>query len=69
MWPPKKPTPVRSSPRGRIPLHLSLSRRIDMGHPLLHTVSDAPEALAFRRLAAEVTRKVRLRPNGEEGCK
>jgi ATP-binding protein involved in chromosome partitioning len=54
---------------GRIPLHMSLSRGIDTGHPLLHTVSDAPEAIAFRCLAAEVSRRVRLRSGGEEGCR
>jgi len=47
---------------GRIPLHMSLSRGIDMGHPLLQTMLDSPEALAFRRLAAEVSRKVGLAP-------
>src|SRR5215216_6871378 len=36
---------------GRIPLHMSLSRGIETGHPLLHTIPDSPEAVAFRRLA------------------
>ena len=49
---------------GRIPLHMSLSRGVDTGHPLLQTIPDAPEALAFRRLAAEVSRKVGLRSCG-----
>jgi ATP-binding protein involved in chromosome partitioning len=47
---------------GRIPLHTSLSRGIDAGHPLLRTIPDSPEAVAFRRLAAEVSRKVGLAP-------
>ena len=47
---------------GRIPLHMSLSRGIEMGHPLLHTIQDSPEAVAFRRLAAEVSRKMELSP-------
>jgi hypothetical protein len=58
-----------SPPLGRIPLHLSLNRGIDTGHLLLHTISDAPEAIAFRRLAVEVSRKMGLRPGGEEGCR
>jgi ATP-binding protein involved in chromosome partitioning len=49
---------------GRIPLHITLSRGIDTCHPLLQAVPDSPEALAFRRLAAEVSRKVGLRPSG-----
>jgi ATP-binding protein involved in chromosome partitioning len=53
---------------GRIPLHMSLSRGIDPAHPLLQTVPDSPEAMAFRRLAAEVSRKVGLRPRGRGGC-
>jgi ATP-binding protein involved in chromosome partitioning len=52
---------------GRIPLHMSLSRGIDTGHPLLQSAPDTPEAMAFRRLAAEVSRKVGLRTRGEEG--
>ena len=52
---------------GRIPLHTSLSRGIDTGHPLLQTAPDSPEAVAFRRLAAEVSMKVGLRPRREEG--
>jgi ATP-binding protein involved in chromosome partitioning len=51
---------------GRIPMHMSLSRGVDAAHPLLQTTPDAPEAMAFRRLAAEVSRKVRLRPRGED---
>jgi len=47
---------------GRIPLHMSLSRGIDTGHPLLQTIPDSPEAVAFRRLAAEVSRKMGLSP-------
>jgi ATP-binding protein involved in chromosome partitioning len=50
---------------GRIPLHMTLSRRIDTAHPLLQTVPNSPEAMAFRRLASEVSRKVGLRPSGE----
>ena len=53
---------------GRIPLHMSLSRGIDPAHPLQQTVPDSPEAMAFRRLAAEVSRKVGLRPRGRGGC-
>jgi ATP-binding protein involved in chromosome partitioning len=49
---------------GCIPLQITLSREIDTCHPLLQAVPDAPEALAFRRLAAEVSRKVGLRPMG-----
>ena len=52
---------------GRIPLHMSLSRGIDTDHPLLQTIPDSPEAMAFRRLAAEVSRKVGIRPCGEKG--
>jgi ATP-binding protein involved in chromosome partitioning len=52
---------------GRIPLHITLSRGIDTGHPLLQTTPDSPEAMAFRRLAAKVSRKVGLRPGGEAG--
>jgi ATP-binding protein involved in chromosome partitioning len=47
---------------GRIPLHMSLSCGIDTGHPLLQTTKDTPEAMALRRLAAEVSRKVGLSP-------
>jgi ATP-binding protein involved in chromosome partitioning len=49
---------------GRIPLHTTLSRGIDTGHPLLQTIPDAPETIAFRRRAAEVSRKAGLRPSG-----
>jgi ATP-binding protein involved in chromosome partitioning len=49
---------------GRIPLHTTLSHGIDAGHPLLQTIPDAPETMPFRRLAAEVSRKVGLRPGG-----
>jgi ATP-binding protein involved in chromosome partitioning len=52
---------------GRIPMHMALSRGVDPGHPLLHSTTDSPEAVAFQRLAAEVARKVGLRPRGEEG--
>jgi ATP-binding protein involved in chromosome partitioning len=52
---------------GRIPLHMTLSRGIDTAHPLLQTIPNSPEAMAFRRLAAEVSRKVGLRPCGGEG--
>jgi ATP-binding protein involved in chromosome partitioning len=52
---------------GRIPLHISLSRGIDAIHPLMQTSPDSPEAMAFRRLAAKVSRKVGLRPGGEAG--
>ncbi len=55
-------TDTGCEPLGRIPLHMSLSRGIDTGHPLLQTISDAAEAMAFRHLAAEVSRKVGLRP-------
>jgi ATP-binding protein involved in chromosome partitioning len=51
---------------GRIPLHMTLSRGIDTDHPLLQSIADSPEAMAFRRLAAEVSKKVGLRPSGEE---
>jgi ATP-binding protein involved in chromosome partitioning len=51
---------------GRIPMHMSLSRGVDAAHPLLQTIPDAPEAMAFRRLAAEVSRRVGLRPRGED---
>jgi ATP-binding protein involved in chromosome partitioning len=47
---------------GRIPLHMSLSRGIDTAHPLLQSTPDTPEAMALRRLAAEVSRKVGLAP-------
>jgi ATP-binding protein involved in chromosome partitioning len=47
---------------GRIPLHMSLSRGIDTAHPLLQSTPDSPEAMALRRLAAEVSRKVGLAP-------
>jgi ATP-binding protein involved in chromosome partitioning len=60
-------TDTLCEPLGRIPLHMTLSRGIDTGHPLLQTIPDSPEAMAFRRLAAEVSRKVGLRPCGEEG--
>jgi ATP-binding protein involved in chromosome partitioning len=50
---------------GRIPMHMALSRGIDTGHPLLQTIPETPEAMAFRRLAAQVSRKVGLR-SGEE---
>jgi ATP-binding protein involved in chromosome partitioning len=46
---------------GRIPLHTALSRGVDPGHPLLQNTPDIPEVAAFRRLAAEVSRKVGLR--------
>jgi ATP-binding protein involved in chromosome partitioning len=48
---------------GRIPLHMSLSCGIDTGHPLLQTSTDTSEALALRRLAAAVSRKVGLSPD------
>jgi ATP-binding protein involved in chromosome partitioning len=49
---------------GRIPLHMTLSRMVDTAHPLLQTIQDSPEAVAFRRLAAEVSRKVGLQSGG-----
>jgi ATP-binding protein involved in chromosome partitioning len=51
---------------GRIPMHMSLSRGVDAAHPLLQAIPDAPEAVAFRRLAAEVSRRVGLRSRGED---
>jgi ATP-binding protein involved in chromosome partitioning len=53
---------------GRIPLHMSLSRGIDTAHPLLQTIPGPPEAVVFRRLAAEVSRKAGLRARGRGGC-
>src|SRR5256712_4266322 len=47
---------------GRIPMHVAISRGIDANHPLLQTVSDSPEAAAFRHIAAEVSRKLGLQP-------
>ena len=47
---------------GRIPMHVAMSRGIDANHPLLQTVSDSPEAVAFRHVAAEVSRKLGLQP-------
>jgi ATP-binding protein involved in chromosome partitioning len=47
---------------GRIPMHAAMSRGIDAHHPLLQTVSDSPEAVAFRHVAAEVLRKLGLQP-------
>jgi ATP-binding protein involved in chromosome partitioning len=52
---------------GRIPLHMTLSREIDTAHPLLQTIPNSLEAMAFRRLAAEVSRRVGLRPGGGQG--
>jgi ATP-binding protein involved in chromosome partitioning len=43
---------------GRLPLHIALSRSLDADHPLLQAVPDSPAALALRRIAAEVSRKV-----------
>src|SRR4030095_15429389 len=45
---------------GRIPMHIAMSRGIDANHPLLQTVSASPEAVAFRHIAAEVSRKLGL---------
>ncbi len=36
-------------------MHVAISRGIDANHPLLQTVSDSPEAAAFRHIAAEVS--------------
>jgi ATP-binding protein involved in chromosome partitioning len=47
---------------GRIPMHVAMSRGIDAHHPLLQTVSDSPEAVVFRHIAAEVSRKLGLQP-------
>jgi ATP-binding protein involved in chromosome partitioning len=47
---------------GRIPMHMALSRSIDASHPLLQAVPDSPEAMAFRQIAAEVSRQLGLRP-------
>jgi ATP-binding protein involved in chromosome partitioning len=49
-------------PLGRIPLHNAISRGIDAAHPLLQAVPDAAEAVAFRHIAAQVSRKLGLRP-------
>ncbi len=39
---------------GRIPMDIAISRSIDAGHPLMQAVPDAPEAMAFRDIAAKV---------------
>jgi ATP-binding protein involved in chromosome partitioning len=47
---------------GRIPMHVTISRGIDADHPLLQVVHDSPGAVAFRHIAAEVSRKLGLQP-------
>jgi ATP-binding protein involved in chromosome partitioning len=46
---------------GQIPMATTISRGIDAGHPLMQAVPDAPEAMAFRQVAAAVARKLGLR--------
>jgi ATP-binding protein involved in chromosome partitioning len=46
---------------GSIPMATTISRGIDAGHPLMQAAPDAPEAIAFRQIAAEVCRKLGLR--------
>ena len=43
---------------GRIPLDISISRGIDAEHPLLKGVDNSPEAMAFRKIASKVARKL-----------
>jgi ATP-binding protein involved in chromosome partitioning len=45
---------------GRIPMHAAMSRGINADHPLLQAVSDSPEAIALRHIAAAVSRKLGL---------
>jgi len=45
---------------GRIPMDIAISRGIDAGHPLMQAVPDAPQALAFRNIAAKVRQKLNL---------
>jgi len=49
---------------GRIPMELALSRSIDAGHALMQPTPDSPGALAFRELAAQVTRKFAISDAG-----
>jgi hypothetical protein len=46
---------------GHIPLATTISRGIDAGHPLMQAVPDVPEAMAFRQIATEVSKKLGLR--------
>ena len=46
---------------GHIPLATTISRGIDAGHPLMQAIPDAPEAMAFRQIATEVSKKLGLR--------
>ncbi len=43
---------------GRIPIDIAISRGINAGHPLVQAVPDAPQALAFRNIAAKVSNKL-----------
>lgn len=43
---------------GRVPMDIAISRGIDAGHPLVQAVPNAPEAMIFRDIAAEITRKL-----------
>jgi ATP-binding protein involved in chromosome partitioning len=43
---------------GRVPMDMAISRGIDAGHPLVQAVPDAPQAMVFRDIAAEVTRRL-----------
>ena len=43
---------------GRIPIDMAISRGIDAGHPLVQAVPDAPQAMVFRNIAAQVLKKL-----------
>jgi ATP-binding protein involved in chromosome partitioning len=42
---------------GRIPMDIAISRGINAGHPLIQAAPDAPQAMAFRNIAAKVSKK------------